>query len=151
MATKVHSSRPGINHADAFYSLIRPHGGAGPLMYYGPIQHSTHTPNVSDPLSAYQHGPHLHQDENVFAGDDNDNIADDYSPLHSPLGNAMDHIEGDNNNNMMLGSPSPVAGKKHQLPSSPSPPPSPPKPFVMPLRTPASTYNNRLAFGIQKP
>ncbi|KAG1817732.1 uncharacterized protein BJ212DRAFT_1299227 [Suillus subaureus] len=57
MAAKVHSSRPGIDHTGAFYSLIRPHGGAGPSMYYGPSQHSSHTPNVSNPPSAYQPGP----------------------------------------------------------------------------------------------
>ncbi|KAG2125534.1 hypothetical protein BD769DRAFT_1668787 [Suillus cothurnatus] len=28
MATKVHSSRPGVNHAGTFYSFIQPHGGA---------------------------------------------------------------------------------------------------------------------------
>ncbi|KAG1823691.1 uncharacterized protein BJ212DRAFT_1296262 [Suillus subaureus] len=142
MATKVHSSRPGTDHAGAFYSLIQPHGGAGPSMYYGPSQHSSHTPDILDSPSAYQHGPYLPQNENVFASNNNDNIANHYSPLHSPLGDALDHI--DDNNNMMLGSPSPVMGKKCQLPSSPSPPSSPPKPFIMPSRTPASTYNNHL-------
>ncbi|KAG1801250.1 uncharacterized protein BJ212DRAFT_1305067 [Suillus subaureus] len=149
MAAKVHSSRPGTDHAGAFYSLVQLHGGAGPSMYYGPSQHSSHTPDVSDSPSAYQHGPYLPQNENVFAGDNDDDIADHYGPLHSPLGDALDHIDDDND--MMLGSPSPVTGKKHQLPSSPSPPPSPPKPFIMPLRTPASTYNNHSVFGIQKP
>ncbi|KAG1803485.1 uncharacterized protein BJ212DRAFT_1304536 [Suillus subaureus] len=81
--------------------------------------------------------------------DNNDNIADHYGPLHSLLGDALDHI--DNDNDMMLASPSPVTGKKCELPSSPSPPPSLPKSFIMPLRTPASTSNNHLVFGIQKP
>ncbi|KAG2366751.1 hypothetical protein BDR07DRAFT_1479753 [Suillus spraguei] len=215
MAAKVHSSRPGINHAGAFYSLVRPHGGAGPLMYYGPSQHSSHTPNVPDPPSAYQHGPHLLQDENMFAGGMYPPATHDYSqhsalppalplhllapplllhllahplplhllapplplhllapplplhllapplPLHLPPYVPDVHLPGllsdddddiaNNNNNMMLGSPFPVTGKKHQLPSSPSPPPSPPKPFIMPSRTLASTYNNCSAFGIQKP
>jgi len=87
--------------------------------------------------------------------DDDDDIADNYSPLHSPLGDALDHVEGGDDDDMILddgpGSPSPVAGKKRQLPSSPSPPPSPPVPFVMPSRTLASTYNNRSAFSMQKP
>ncbi|KAG1823812.1 uncharacterized protein BJ212DRAFT_1296354 [Suillus subaureus] len=48
---------PAKNLLGAFYSLIRPHGGAGPSMYYGPSQHSSHTPNVSNPPSAYQPGP----------------------------------------------------------------------------------------------
>ncbi|KAG2091706.1 hypothetical protein BD769DRAFT_1679291 [Suillus cothurnatus] len=201
MAAKVHSSRPGVDHAGNFYSLVQPHGGAGPSMYYG--QWPSQTSDVSNPSA-----PHTLQD-NSFAGsmyppaaahrpplpshpplpsrpptpplpsylpppplpphsppyvpdvhlpglpsDDNDSIADNYGPLHSPLGDALDHVEGGDDDDMILddgpGSPSPVAGKKRQLPSSPSPPPSPPVPFVMPSRTPASTYNNRLAFGVQK-
>ncbi|KAG1802184.1 uncharacterized protein HD556DRAFT_1438233 [Suillus plorans] len=151
MAAKVHSSRPGVDHTGAFYSLIQPHGGAGPSMYYGNSRRSSHTPNVSDHLSAYQCGHHVPQN---FAGGmyppaTHDSlmlrhsapppplpshlpshvyIADNYSPLHSPLGNALDHVEGDDDIMMLNdgpGSPCPVAGKKQQLPSSPSPSASP--------------------------
>ncbi|KAG2064024.1 hypothetical protein BDR04DRAFT_1146096 [Suillus decipiens] len=201
MAAKVHSSRPGVDHAGTFYSLVQPHGGVGPSMYCG--QRPSPTSDISDP-SAHQHGPHALQ-EHSFAGgmyppaaahhppipshpssppipshplpppvpshsppyvpdihlpglpsDDDDDIANNYGPLHSPLGDALDHVGGnDDDDDMILDdgprSPSPVVGKKRQLLSSPSPPPSPPVPFIMPSRTPASTYNNRSAFGVQKP
>ncbi|KAG1719561.1 uncharacterized protein EDB91DRAFT_1089266 [Suillus paluster] len=35
MAAKTHLSKPGLDHAGALYSLIRPHGGAGPSMHFG--------------------------------------------------------------------------------------------------------------------
>ncbi|KAG1785029.1 uncharacterized protein HD556DRAFT_1451116 [Suillus plorans] len=161
MAAKVHLSRPGVNHTGAFYSLVQPHGGAGPSMYYGDSQRSSHTPDVSDHPSAYQHGHHMPQ---TFAGGMYPPVTHDYStlrhstpppplPSHSPSHLHLPGLppdDGDNiaDNIMMLdngpGSPSPVAGKKQQLPSSPSPPASPaPELFVVPSRTPASMYNNR--------
>jgi len=195
MAAKVHSSRPGVDHAGNFYSLVQPHGGAGPSMYYG--QWPSQTSDVSNPSAPYTlqdnsfagsmylpaaarhpplpshpptpplpsylpppplppHSPPYVPDIHLpgLPSDDDDDIANNYSPLHSPLGDALDHVEGSNDDDMILddgpGSPSPVAGKKRQLPSSPSPP-SPPVPFIMPSRTPASTYNNHSAFGMQKP
>ncbi|KAG1753617.1 uncharacterized protein EDB91DRAFT_1285927 [Suillus paluster] len=35
MAVKTHSSKPGVDHAGALYSLIQPRGGAGPSMHFG--------------------------------------------------------------------------------------------------------------------
>ncbi|KAG0706525.1 hypothetical protein DFH29DRAFT_995911 [Suillus ampliporus] len=34
MAAKTHSSKPGADHVDALYSLVQPHGGAGPSMHF---------------------------------------------------------------------------------------------------------------------
>ncbi|KAG1764181.1 hypothetical protein EV702DRAFT_1051435 [Suillus placidus] len=49
------------------------------------------------------------------------------------------------------GAPSKAAGKKRQLPSSPSPPPDAPEPFTMPAVSPSSVYNSSSVFGLKKP
>ncbi|KAG2065134.1 hypothetical protein BDR04DRAFT_1122063 [Suillus decipiens] len=161
IAMKMHSSRPGVDHAGTFYLLIQLHGVVGPSIYCG--QQPSPTSDISDP-SAHQCGPHTLQ-EHLFTGgmylpaaahhpsiplhpfppsisshplpppvpshsppyvpdihlsglpsDDNDDIANNYSLLHFPLGDALDHVEGNDNDSMILdngpGSPSPVTGKE---------------------------------------
>ncbi|KAG2066394.1 hypothetical protein BDR04DRAFT_1160271 [Suillus decipiens] len=64
MAAKTHSSKPGIDHAGALYSLIQLHG-AGPLIgAHNMPPPTTHPPGV--PLVVHPYGdpplnPQLHQ------------------------------------------------------------------------------------------
>ncbi|KAG1892936.1 uncharacterized protein F5891DRAFT_986316 [Suillus fuscotomentosus] len=54
MAMTIHSSKPGIDHAGALYSLVQSNSGAGSSTYFGTTQQSSHPPNVQ-PL----HPPNL--------------------------------------------------------------------------------------------
>ncbi|KAG1728965.1 uncharacterized protein EDB91DRAFT_1349938 [Suillus paluster] len=160
MATKTYSSKPGVDHAGALYSLIQSRGGGGPPMQFDAppdAQHVYPGANTQPPPHAYpEHNtypsstlpPHYGQQYYLryplatpYAGGSHGD------PFDAPLGDALHHLEGDER----ADSSSKVAGKKRQLPSSPSPPPDAPEPFNVPEKSPASAYNSRSAFRMQKP
>ncbi|KAG1800091.1 hypothetical protein EV424DRAFT_1545814 [Suillus variegatus] len=259
MAAVTHSSKLGVDHAGALYSLVQSRGGAGPPTHFGTTsQWSPHTPTYPSPSGtapshygqAYSPGPHIphhantlempHAGSSQFAPapaltsapapltpaaapftpaaapltpaaapftpaaapftpaaapftlaaapftpapapftsapapapshtapynaspqfhlpslptpkdaldnhntEDNDFDQDSSGLFDAPLG---DYFEDDDMMvDEMTNSPSRVAGKKWQLPSSPSPPPNAPEPFHRPAKSPASSYNNRSA------
>ncbi|KAG1874056.1 hypothetical protein C8R48DRAFT_769440 [Suillus tomentosus] len=81
--------------------------------------------------------------------DDDDFNQDISRPFDAPLG---DYFKDDDMIvNEMTDSPAYVAGKKQQLPLSLSPPPNALEPFHRPAKSPTSSYNYCLAFGLQKP
>ncbi|KAG1792843.1 uncharacterized protein HD556DRAFT_1444237 [Suillus plorans] len=68
MAAVTHSSKPGVDHAGALYSLVQSRGGAGPPTHFGNTsQWSPHAPTYPSPSStapshygqAYSPGPHI--------------------------------------------------------------------------------------------
>ncbi|KAG1770139.1 hypothetical protein EV702DRAFT_1202554 [Suillus placidus] len=83
------------------------------------------SPNTSTPPCPPLHLPGLYTSpdvdvnirNNFGAADDNDNLySEGVGPFSAPLRNALEHLDG----------------KKHQLPTSPSPPPNVPSPFKVP-------------------
>ncbi|KAG1810325.1 uncharacterized protein HD556DRAFT_1436066 [Suillus plorans] len=147
MAATTHLSKPGVDHAGALYSLVQSNSGAGSFTYFGATQQPLHPPNVQPlhpPNIQPLHPPNLSYPAPLH-----------YAPPVPPNANILagsqrlgDPAEDDD---MILDDASPVAGKKRQLPSMPSPPPNVPEPFEVPAKTPASAYNSRSAFRAQKP
>ncbi|KAG2047484.1 hypothetical protein BDR06DRAFT_1030843 [Suillus hirtellus] len=217
MAMTTHSSKPGVDHTSALYSLVQSNSGAGSSTYFGATQQSSHPPNVQPshppnvqpshppnvqpshppnvqpshpPNLSYpaplHHAPPVPPNVNILAGGQYSSAvlqqpppapsypppAPSYPPpeVHLP-GLSSDDDEAENNfafdrrlgdpaedddmmlkdDDMILDDTSPVVGKKHQLPSMPSPPPNVPELFEVPAKTPASAYNSRSAFRAQKP
>lgn len=171
MAATTHSSKPGVDHAGALYSLVQSNSGASFFTYFGATQQPSHPPNLSYPAPLH-YAPPVPPNMNILAGGQYPPVvlqqpppASSYPPpeVHLPsLPSDDDDAEntfsfdrrlGDpaEDDDMILDDASPVAGKKHQLPSTPSPPPNVPELFEVPAKTPASAYNSRLAFRAQKP
>ncbi|KAG1767936.1 hypothetical protein EDD22DRAFT_949745 [Suillus occidentalis] len=193
MAAKTHSSKPGVNHADTFFSLVKLRNGAGPPTHLPPtlshllmhipcitlilpifrlhtkanntlqdfcqqclmlevlvvisllIQHCNNLvllAHFSLPPPLYNWSPHLPGLPALDDDDDDDNM----DIQETSLGDTFHHLKGDEGGNF-----SKAAGKKRQLPSSPSPSPEPPESFAMPAKSPISVYNSFLAFGSKKP
>ncbi|KAG2361774.1 hypothetical protein BDR07DRAFT_1485470 [Suillus spraguei] len=175
MATRTYSSKPGIDHTSALYALFQPHGGAGPATHFGATQWSPHHGNAPAASQAptASHAPTPSHDPAPSCAPSHASTPshgtpyDTLSHFHLPSlpllqGNIENHYNTDYNYNynddneaMMVdkttGSPPCVAGKKRQLPSSPSPPLDAPEPFYVPEKSSTSSYNNRSAFNSQKP
>ncbi|KAG1798541.1 uncharacterized protein HD556DRAFT_1525575 [Suillus plorans] len=75
MAAVTHSSKPGVDHASALYSLVQSRGGAGPPTHFGNTsQWSPHAPTYPSPSStapshygqAYSPGPHIPHHTNTI-------------------------------------------------------------------------------------
>ncbi|KAG2062124.1 hypothetical protein BDR06DRAFT_1001218 [Suillus hirtellus] len=97
-----------------------------------------HLPSL--PTPKYSLNNH-NANNNIF----NQNIS---RPFDAPLG---DYFEDDDMMvDKMTNSPSCAAGRKWQLPSLPLPPPNTLKPFHRPAKSPVSSNNNCLVFGLQK-
>ncbi|KAG1800002.1 hypothetical protein EV424DRAFT_1352227 [Suillus variegatus] len=265
MVAKTYLSQPGVDHAGTLYSLVQPHGKAGPLMHFGatagagpsiPAAQSSHaypppnlppstyppltsfinellnanvpkrlspltssinkplntnvpqrlplmtssvnklgfpecltcppahiyplthirppnkypppnkyllpnafpSPNTGTPPCPPFHLPGLYNSLDVDIRDDfgadDDLYSENTSPLSVPLGDALEHLDSDemmDHDGDARESPPRATGKKHQPPTSPSPPPNVLSPFEVPVKSPTSLYNSRLAFGAQKP
>ncbi|KAG1785528.1 uncharacterized protein HD556DRAFT_1450660 [Suillus plorans] len=187
MAATTHSSKPGVDHAGALYSLVQSNSGAGSSTYFGATQQPLHPPNIQPshpsniqllhpPNLSYpvplHYAPHVPPNANILAGGQYPPVvlqqpppASSYPPpkVHLP-GLPSDDDDAENNfsfdrclgdpaedDDMILDDTSPVAGKKCQLPSTPSPPPNVPEPFEVPAKTPALAYNSCSVFRAQKP
>ncbi|KAG2046829.1 hypothetical protein BDR06DRAFT_1014380 [Suillus hirtellus] len=208
LATRTYSSKPGIDHAGSFYSLVQLHGGAGPSTSFGASPSPTHlsaTPSASahdvspqactsDPQTqAHTSDPQTqaHTSDPLFYGDPpidpqllqpqtlappftppqihlpglrnspDVTILDNYCPdsgsglLNAPLGNTLDYLNDNDNNEEMLddtgaSSPPQVVGMKHHFAASPSPPPDAPQLFTIRTKLPTPIYDSCSAFGAHK-
>ncbi|KAG2064936.1 hypothetical protein BDR04DRAFT_1177093, partial [Suillus decipiens] len=126
MVAKTCSSKPGIDHAGAFYLLVQPHG-AGPsagahntsppttqppgvpsaVHLYGdpPINPQLHAPAPPSPPGKNLPPTHLHglcNSPDVKIEDNftpsNDNAS---GPFTAPLGDTLDHLDDDDDNDIM--------------------------------------------------
>ncbi|KAG1803544.1 uncharacterized protein HD556DRAFT_1437304 [Suillus plorans] len=57
LAAKTYSSKPGVDHAGSFYSLVQPRGGAGPSTSFGASPSPTHF-SATPSASAHNVSPH---------------------------------------------------------------------------------------------
>ncbi|KAG2336471.1 hypothetical protein BDR05DRAFT_1005826, partial [Suillus weaverae] len=121
--------------------------------------HAFPSPNTSTPPCPPLHLPGLYNSPDVdvdihddfgAANDDDDLYSEGAGPFSAPLGNALEHLDGDemmDHDGDALVSPPRATGKKHQLLTSPSPPPDVPSPFEVPSKSPASFYDSRTAIS----
>lgn len=127
----------------------------GPAPYHatsthGPASSSVPAPSHTAPCTT---SPRFHLPGLPAAGNVDDSNADDEN-LDDESGGWLG-AQGEEDDDMIVDetadSLSHAAGKKRQLPSSPSPPPDVPEPFHIPEKPSTSSYNSRSAFGAQKP
>ncbi|KAG2058092.1 hypothetical protein BDR06DRAFT_1033856 [Suillus hirtellus] len=59
LAARTYSSKPGIDHAGSFYSLVQPHGGAGPSTSFGTSPSPTHL-SATPSASTHDVSPQVH-------------------------------------------------------------------------------------------
>ncbi|KAG2055852.1 hypothetical protein BDR06DRAFT_1044731 [Suillus hirtellus] len=167
-AAKTTSSKPGADHYICVAGLAPPHI-PGVLPGLSPPSHVP--PPHNRPFTDSQIDPHLlapaalalpNADFDTTMGNvpdlDNNDDNDLYSAAFcAPLGNALDHLDDDDMDTDAphptydLNSPPKVAGKKQQLPSSPSPPPNHPIPFSIMQKSPTPFYDSHAAFSAQGP
>ncbi|KAG2156763.1 uncharacterized protein EDB93DRAFT_1246953 [Suillus bovinus] len=161
MAATTHSSKPGVDHAGALYTLQLSHPPNTQQYLHPPSAQQSHSPippnmhvfassqypppalHQSPPASSYPSSCAMSPNIHLPGLPSDDNDANNWD-LSKDNGMMLD------DDAIMLDNTSPVVGKKHQLPSMPSPPPNLPEPFDMLLKKLVSAYHSCLAFRVQK-